>query len=98
MQASTLQVVEGTHRVENARKSLNQIVEVSRQVNALFQDITLATTSQVKTSESVRSLMSNLSTQSQQSSDISRDVAIALQETADIASQLQSSVETFKVN
>ena len=98
MQASTLQVVEGTNRVENARKSLNQIVEVSRQVNALFQDITLATTSQVKTSESVRSLMSNLSTQSQQSSDISRDVAIALQETADIASQLQSSVETFKVN
>jgi len=98
MQASTLQVVEGTNRVENARKSLNQIVEVSRQVNALFQDISLATTSQVKTSESVRSLMSNLSNQSQQSSDISRDVAIALQETADIASQLQASVETFKVN
>jgi methyl-accepting chemotaxis protein len=98
MQASTLQVVEGTSRVENARKSLNQIVEVSRQVNALFQDISLATTSQVKTSESVRSLMSTLSTQSQQSSDTSRDVAIALQETADIASQLQSSVETFKVN
>jgi twitching motility protein PilJ len=42
--------------------------------------------------------MSTLSTQSQQSSDTSRDVAIALQETADIASQLQSSVETFKVN
>lgn len=98
MQASTLQVVEGTNRVENARKSLNQIVEVSRQVNELFQNISLATTSQVKTSESVRSLMSTLSTQSQQSSDTSRDVAIALQETADIASQLQSSVETFKVN
>jgi methyl-accepting chemotaxis protein PixJ len=98
MQASTLQVVEGTNRVENARRSLNQIVEVSRQVNTLFQDISLATTSQVKTSESVRSLMSTLSTQSQQSSDTSRDVAIALQETADIASQLQSSVETFKVN
>ena len=98
MQASTLQVVEGTSRVENARKSLNQIVEVSRKVNALFQNISLATTSQVKTSESVRSLMSTLSTQSQQSSDTSRDVAIALQETADIASQLQSSVETFKVN
>ena len=97
MQASTVQVVEGTNRVEDARRSLNQIVQVSRQVNALFQEISLATTSQVQTSQSVRSLMANLSTQSQRSSETSRDVAIALQETADVTSQLQASVETFKV-
>ena len=97
MQASTVQVVEGTNRVEDARRSLNQIVQVSRQVNALFQEISLATTSQVQTSQSVRSLMANLSTQSQRSSETSRDVAIALQETADVTSQLKASVETFKV-
>jgi methyl-accepting chemotaxis protein PixJ len=97
MQASTVQVVEGTNRVEDARKSLNQITEISRKVNTLFQEISLATTSQVQTSQSVRSLMSDLSTQSQRSSETSRDVAISLQGTADIASQLQSSVETFKV-
>lgn len=97
MEASTVQVVEGTNRVEDARKSLNQIVQVSRQVNKLFQEISLATTSQVQTSQSVRSLMANLSTQSQHSSEISRDVAIALQETADVANQLQASVQTFKV-
>ena len=97
MQASTVQVVEGTNRVEDARRSLNQIVQVSRQVNALFQEISLATTSQVQTSQSVRSLMAKLSTQSQRSSETSRDVAIALQETADVTSQLQASVETFKV-
>ena len=97
MQASTVQVVEGTNRVEDARRSLNQIVQVSRQVNALFQEISLATTSQVQTSQSVRSLMANLSTQSQRSSETSRNVAIALQETADVTSQLQASVETFKV-
>jgi methyl-accepting chemotaxis protein PixJ len=97
MQASTVQVVEGTNRVEDARKSLNQITEISRRVNTLFQEISLATTSQVQTSQSVRSLMSDLSTQSQRSSETSRDVAISLQGTADVASQLQSSVETFKV-
>jgi methyl-accepting chemotaxis protein PixJ len=97
MQASTVQVVEGTNRVEDARKSLNQIMEISRKVNTLFQDISLATTSQVKTSQSVRSLMFDLSAQSQRSSETSRDVALSLQGTADVASQLQSSVETFKV-
>lgn len=97
MESSTIQVVEGTSQVEEARKSLNQIVAVSQQVNELFQGISLATTSQVQTSQSVRSLMQNLSTQSQRSSETSRDVAIALQETADVTSQLQASVETFKV-
>ncbi|MBD2176398.1 hypothetical protein H6F42_05625 [Pseudanabaena sp. FACHB-1998] len=97
MEASTLQVVEGTNLVEDARKSLTQIVKVSRQVNDLFQEISLATTSQVQTSESVRSLISTLSQQSQNSSEISRNVAIALQETAEVANQLQVSVQTFKV-
>ncbi|MBD2176397.1 GAF domain-containing protein [Pseudanabaena sp. FACHB-1998] len=98
MQASTVQVIEGTNRVADARKSLNQIVEVSRKVNTLFQEISLATSSQVQISESVRSLMSNLSNQSQRSSETSRDVANSLQQTASVASQLQSSVETFKVD
>lgn len=98
MEASTLQVVEGTNKVEDARKSLNQIVEVARKVNELFQGISIATTSQVQTSQSVKLVMENLSNQSQKSSETSREVAIALQETANVASKLQASVETFKVN
>ncbi|BBC22553.1 methyl-accepting chemotaxis protein [Pseudanabaena sp. ABRG5-3] len=97
MEASTLQVVEGTNKVEDARKSLSQIVEVARKVNELFQGISKATTSQVQTSQSVKQVMENLSTQSQKSSETSREVAIALQETANVASKLQASVETFKV-
>jgi twitching motility protein PilJ len=42
--------------------------------------------------------METLSTQSQKSSETSREVAIALQETANVASKLQASVETFKVD
>ncbi|WP_055075584.1 methyl-accepting chemotaxis protein [Pseudanabaena sp. 'Roaring Creek'] len=98
MEASTVQVVEGTNKVEDARRSLNQIVEVARKVNELFQGISSATTSQVQTSQSVKSVMENLSNQSQKSSETSREVAIALQETANVASKLQASVETFKVD
>ncbi|TYQ25849.1 HAMP domain-containing protein [Pseudanabaena sp. UWO311] len=98
MESSTLQVVEGTNKVEDARKSLSQIVDVARKVNELFQGISTATTSQVQTSQSVKLVMENLSTQSQKSSATSREVAIALQETADVASKLQASVETFKVD
>jgi methyl-accepting chemotaxis protein PixJ len=98
MEASTLQVVEGTNKVEDARKSLSQIVQVATRVNELFQGISIATTSQVQTSQSVKQVMENLSTQSQKSSETSREVAIALQETANVASKLQASVETFKVD
>jgi twitching motility protein PilJ len=98
MESSTLQVVEGTNKVEDARKSLRQIVEVARKVNELFQGISSATTSQVQTSQSVKQVMETISTQSQKSSATSREVAIALQETANVASKLQASVETFKVD
>jgi len=97
MEASTEQVVVGTQQVESARKSLGQIVEVSRQVNELFQSISGATVSQVQTSQAVKALMQNLTTMSQKSSQTSRDVSEALQETVSVASQLQASVETFKV-
>lgn len=97
MEASTLQVVEGTNKVEDARRSLNQIVEVARKVNELFQGISQATVSQVQTSQSVKQVMESLSSQSQKSSLTSREVATALQETANVASKLQASVETFKV-
>jgi methyl-accepting chemotaxis protein PixJ len=97
MEASTIQVVEGTNQVEIARKSLEQIVAASRQVNQLFQGISSATTSQVQTSQDVRLLMERIAIVSQRSSQTSRAVSAALQETVGVASQLQASVETFKV-
>jgi twitching motility protein PilJ len=97
MEASTMQVVEGTNKVEDARKSLNEIVAVAKLVNALFRDISEATISQVQTSQSVQQVMRGVSIQSQKSSETSREVAIALQETAGVASKLQASVETFRV-
>jgi len=98
MEASTEQVVAGTQQVESARKSLAQIVQSSQKVNELFQSISGATVSQVQTSQAVKALMQNLATMSQKSSQTSRNVSEALQQTVDVASQLQASVETFKVD
>jgi methyl-accepting chemotaxis protein len=97
METSTLQVVEGTKQVEEARHSLAQIVSVSRQANQLFQAIAAATTDQVQTSEIVRQLMEQVAAISRQSSVTSRDVSAALQETVQVAEQLQDSVSTFKI-
>ncbi|MEI6427161.1 MAG: methyl-accepting chemotaxis protein [Pseudanabaena sp. ELA607] len=97
METSTVQVVEGTKQVEEARNSLVQIVNVSRQVNQLFQAIATATTDQVETSESVRQLMEEIAAISRHSSATSRDVSSALQETVQVAERLQQSMATFKI-
>lgn len=97
MEASTEQVVEGTRQVETARQNLSQIVAAARQVDQLFQDISSATVSQAEISQSVQSLMAQLAATSQRSSQTSQEVSEALQKTVGVASQLEASVETFKV-
>ncbi|MGQ9872811.1 methyl-accepting chemotaxis protein [Leptodesmis sp.] len=47
MEQGTTQVVEGTYLVKNTRQSLEQIVDVSQQIDQLLQSISKATVSQV---------------------------------------------------
>ncbi|MDJ0726122.1 MAG: methyl-accepting chemotaxis protein [Prochloraceae cyanobacterium] len=97
MEVGTAQVVEGTRLVEKTKKSLAQIVQVSRQIDELVESISKATVSQAKTSQSVTNLIQEISRVSQRSSQSSRQVSSSLQETVEIAKQLQSSVSTFVV-
>lgn len=98
MELGTTQVVEGTHIVEDAKSSLNQILEVSRQIDALVQSISNATASQLETSSTVSELMKQIAASSQRTSTSSRQVSQSLQQTVAISEQLQSTVGTFKVN
>lgn len=98
MELETTQVVEGTRIVEDAKQSLNQILEVSRQVDSLVNAISNATNSQVETSHLMSQLMKQIATISQRTSDSSRQVSESLQQTVEISQQLQESVEAFKVN
>ncbi|NMG08798.1 methyl-accepting chemotaxis protein [Brasilonema sp. UFV-L1] len=98
MELGTTQVVEGTRIVEDAKQNLAQILEISRQIDALVQSISLATTSQAQTSQTVSQLMQNIAACSQRTSDSSIKVSQSLQETVEISQQLQATVGTFKVN
>ncbi|NEO99479.1 MAG: GAF domain-containing protein [Symploca sp. SIO2E9] len=97
MEDSTTQVVEGTRLVEQTKHSLGHILNVSRQIDQLVQSISEATDSQTETSQQVRSLMQEIATASARTSDSSDQVAISLQQTVEVAQQLQTSVGAFKV-
>jgi methyl-accepting chemotaxis protein len=97
MELGTTQVVEGTHLVEEAKQSLSQILEVSRQIDALVQSISSATVSQAQTSQAVTELMKEIALVSERTSDSTRRVSGSLKETVEIAQELQESVGTFKV-
>ena len=97
MELGTTQVVEGTHLVEDAKQSLNKILEVSRQIDALVQSISSATVSQAETSQAVTELMKEIALVSERTSNSTRKVSGSLKETVGIAQELQASVGTFKV-
>ncbi len=98
MEVGTTQVVEGSQLVEEAKKNLTQILEVSRQIDQLAQMISTATVSQAQTSQSVNTLMQDIAQTSNRTSDASRQVSGALQQTVQVAQQLQESVGAFKLN
>ncbi|MBW4582900.1 MAG: GAF domain-containing protein [Tildeniella nuda ZEHNDER 1965/U140] len=97
MSLGTTQVVEGTRLVGDAKQSLVQLLEVSRQIDRLVQSIFNATVSQTQTSEAIATLMRDVVQVSERTSDSSRQVSDSLRQTVEVAQELQASVGTFKV-
>ena len=97
MELGTTQVVEGTHLVEDAKLSLNKILEVSRQIDGLVQSISSETVSQAQTSQAVTDLMKEIAQVSIRTSNSTLNVSTSLKETVGIAQELQASVGTFIV-
>ncbi|MEM9485824.1 MAG: methyl-accepting chemotaxis protein [Cyanobacteria bacterium P01_F01_bin.116] len=97
MERGTSQVVEGTQLVQETKQGLGQIVDVSRQIDELLQSISKATVSQAETSQTVTQLMQQITHASKRTSDSSRQVAGTLQNTVEVARELESAVGQFKV-
>ncbi|MGF1672471.1 MAG: methyl-accepting chemotaxis protein, partial [Rivularia sp. (in: cyanobacteria)] len=91
-------VVEGTRVVEDAKYSLNEILQVSRQIDSLVNSISQATASQVQTSQAVSDLMKDIADISQRTTTYSEQASVSLQQTVEISQRLQQSVGTFKVD
>ncbi|NEP12290.1 MAG: GAF domain-containing protein [Symploca sp. SIO2C1] len=97
MEQSTTQVVEGTTLAGDAKQSLEEILQVSRQIDQLVQSISDATVSQTQTSQAITNLMSDIAFVSARNSDASNQVSLSLQQTVEIAQKLQDSVGQFKI-
>ena len=97
MSLGTTQVVEGTRLVGDAKQSLGQLLEVSRQIDALVQSIFNATISQTQTSDAIATLMRDVVQVSERTFNSSQQVSTSLRQTVEVAQELQESVGTFKV-
>ncbi|MEL6353268.1 MAG: GAF domain-containing protein, partial [Cyanobacteria bacterium J06627_28] len=97
IEQSTAQVVEGTRRVEDAKASLTQILDGSQKMDELARMISEATSSQVATSSTVSALMGEIAQLATRTSESSRQVSEALNQTVTVAQDLQEQVATFTV-
>jgi twitching motility protein PilJ len=97
MEEGRTQVVDSTNQVVDAKQSLEQIFDVSREIDELVQSISEATIAQAQISEGVTDLIQEIAETSKLTSDSSRKVSSSLRQTVEVAEQLQMSVGRFKV-
>ena len=98
MTTGTNQVVESSHILKNAKESLQQIVNVTEQIDSLVHSILSATTSQMQTSEIVIQTVKDITNISTFNRDNYRQISQSLQKAVDISQQLKETVETFTAN
>jgi methyl-accepting chemotaxis protein PixJ len=98
MELSTAQVVEGTKSVEQTKLSLREIIDQSKEIDAFLKSISESAIEQVKSSESMKLVMTGVAQVSAQTSTSSSQVSNSLQATVAIARELQAVVGKFKVN
>jgi twitching motility protein PilJ len=98
MEEGTQQVIEGTQRAEQAKRSLEDIIQVSSQINQLVSSITQATSEQTETSRYVSQVMQSVELTAQETSQEAQRVSDSLQNLVGVASDLQASVERFRVD
>lgn len=97
MEEGTQLVIEGTRRAEQAKNSLDEIIEVSRRIDELVRAIFQATVQQTETSRSVAQVMQSVELTANETSKEAQKVAASLQQLVSIARELQTSVGRFRV-
>ncbi len=97
MEEGTQQVIDGTKRAEQAKRSLEDIVQVSNRIDALVRSIAADTVEQTETSKAVAQVMQSVELTAQETSQESQRVSSALQNLVTIARDLLSGVERFRV-
>ncbi|MBW4648093.1 MAG: HAMP domain-containing protein [Kastovskya adunca ATA6-11-RM4] len=97
MEEGTQQVIDGTKRAEQAKRSLEDIIQVSNRIDALVRSITADTVEQTETSRAVAQVMQSVELTAQETSQEAQRVSSALGSLVGVARDLLTSVERFRV-
>jgi len=97
MEEGTQQVIEGTRLAEQAKRSLEDIIQVSNRIDVLVRSITADTVEQTETSRAVAQVMQSVELTAQETSQEAQRVSGSLQNLVRVARDLLTSVERFKV-
>jgi twitching motility protein PilJ len=91
------EMVKGTDTVDDAKTLLNQILNLSQQIDELVQFISQTAEFQLETSQVATNLMQSISQNSELNSDYSNKITQSLQQTVDISKELQAAINEFKI-
>jgi len=97
MEEGTQQVIEGTRLAEQAKRSLEDIIQVSNRIDVLVRSITADTVEQTETSRAVAQVMQSVELTAQETSQEAQRVSGSLQNLVGVARDLLASVERFRV-
>jgi twitching motility protein PilJ len=97
MEEGTQQVIKGTRLAEEAKRSLENIIQVANRIDILVRSITTDTVEQTETSRAVAQVMQSVELTAQETSQEAQRVSGALQNLVGVSRDLISSVERFRV-
>ncbi|MBE9117323.1 HAMP domain-containing protein [Lusitaniella coriacea LEGE 07157] len=98
MEEGVTQVIDVTQRAEQAKRSLEDIIQVSNRIDALVRSITADTVEQTESTLAVAQVMQSVELTAQETSQESQRVSGSLQSQVSIARSLLASVERFRVD
>lgn len=97
MEEGTQQVIKGTKLAEEAKRSLENIIQVANRIDILVRSITTDTAEQTDVSRAVAQVMQSVELTAQETSQEAQRVSGALQHLVSVSRDLISSVERFRV-
>ncbi|MGL5032725.1 MAG: methyl-accepting chemotaxis protein, partial [Microcystaceae cyanobacterium] len=95
MEESTSEVVTGTQLIQNTKDTLQNLAQISQEIDGLLATISMNTENQRLTSEAVTKTMKNIAEVAKSTSDSSLNVSESLQELAQSAISLEDSASRF---
>ncbi len=98
MEEGNQQVIEGTRLAEDAKRSLDDIIQVTNRIDVLVRSITADTVEQNETARAVAQVMQAVEHSAQETSQEAHRVSSALNNLVGVARDLLTSVERFRVD